>query len=135
MDYILTIKQNLYIWGGSLTRLQYFSYSILGSLVTLAMLALISPLLDLDGSFWVVASLGLLIGAVVHNFYVTINLVSKRLSDMGYAQDHMWWIFGLWFITSIHSWGEPDSTVTYCLLALDTIASLWLLFTPSSKKN
>ena len=133
MEYISNIKHKLYLWGGSVNRIEYFSYSILGSLITLGMLALINPLLDLEGSFWVLLSLALLIGAVVHNLYVAVNLVSKRLQDMGYAQEHLWWIFGLWLITSIHSWGEPDTTVTYCLLALDTVVSLWLLFTPGKK--
>ena len=135
MEYLQQVKRSLYIWDSSrLGRLQYFSYGILASLITMGMLASISPLLDLEGSFWVVLSLGLLLGAIIHNIYVAIVLVSKRLRDMGYAQDHMWWIFGLWFITSIHSWGEPDSTVTLCLLGLDIVTSLWLLFTPGEKK-
>ena len=98
------------------------------------MLALINPLLDLEGSFWVLCSLVLLLAAIVHNVYVSVVLVSKRLRDMGYAQEHLWWIFGLWFITFIHSWGEPESTVTLCLLGLDIVVSLWLLFTPSESK-
>ena len=98
------------------------------------MLALINPLLDLEGSFWVVCSLVLLLAAIVHNVYVSIVLVSKRLRDIGYDQAHMWWIFGLWFVTFIHSWGEPDSTVTLCLLGLDIVVSMWLLFTPSERK-
>lgn len=131
MEHIYRSLDILYKWEASrVNRVQYFSYSILGSIVTLALLALISPLLDLEGSFWVFLSLVLLVAAIVHNVYVSVVLVSKRLRDMDYAQDHMWWIFGLWFITFIHSWGEPDSTVTYCLLALDTVVSLWLLFTP-----
>lgn len=101
-------------------------------MITLALLALISPLLDLQGSIWVVCSLSLLILSLVHNVYISIVLVSKRLRSMGYAVDHLWWIMGLWLVTSIHSWGEPDSTITYCLLGLDLIVSLWLLFTPGA---
>ena len=135
MEYLQQVKSSLYKWNESrLGRLEYFSYSILGTLITMGMLACINPLLDLEGSFWVVASLGLLLAAIIHNVYVSVVLVSKRLRDMGYAQDHMWWIFGLWFITFIHSWGEPESTVTLCLLGLDIVASLWLLFTPSERK-
>ena len=135
MEYLQRIKSALYMWDDSrVTRIQYFSYSIIGMLITTGMLALINPLLDLEGSFWVVASLVLLLAAIVHNVYVSVVLVRKRLCDMGYAYDHMWWIFGLWFVTFIHSWGEPDSTVTNCLLALDVVTSLWLLFTPSTKK-
>ena len=134
MEYLHRTIDSLYKWdSGSLKRLEYFSYSILGSIITLALLALISPLLDLEGSVWVVISLGLLVTAVVHNCYVTVNLVRKRLVDMGYDSVHLWWIFGLWVITSIHSYGEPESTVTYCLLGLDILVSLWLLFTPSRK--
>lgn len=124
----------LYNWDNQrLDRVHYFSYSILGSIITLALLALISPLLDLEGSIWVVMSLGLLIGSVAHNSYVAINLVRKRLTDMGWDHVHLWWIFGLWFVTSIHSWGEPESTITYCLFGLDLLVSLWLLFSPGKK--
>ena len=134
MEYLERVKSALYVWDDSrLGRLQYFSYGILASLITMGMLASINPLLDLEGSFWVVLSLFLLLGAIVHNVYVSLVLVRKRLADMGYAYEHMWWIFGLWFITFIHSWGEPESTVTACLLGLDVVASLWLLFTPSRK--
>lgn len=104
-------------------------------LITSALLALINPLLDLEGSFWVIISLGLLVTAIVHNVYISVVLVSKRLRSMDYAQDHMWWIFGLWLVTFVHSWGEPDSTVTLCLLALDCVVSLWLLFTPPSSQS
>ena len=135
MEYLQQVKSSLYKWNESrLGRLEYFSYSILGTLITMGMLALINPLLDLEGSFWVLCSLVLLLAAIVHNVYVSVVLVSKRLRDMGYAQDHMWWIFGLWFITFIHSWGEPESTVTLCLLGLDIVVSMWLLFTPSERK-
>ena len=134
MEYLQRTFDSLYIWKTeNLNRVQYFSLSLLGSIVTLALLALISPLLDLEGQFWVVASLGLLIAAIVHNCYVSVNLVRKRLVDMGYDEVHLWWIFGLWLITFIHSWGEPDSTVTNCLLGLDIVVSLWLLFTPGRK--
>lgn len=134
MEWLHKIKHSLYDWNGSLGRLEYFSYGILASLITMGILSLINPLLDLEGSFWVVLSLGLLLGAIVHNVYVSIVLVSKRVRNMGYAQEHLWWIFGLWFITFIHSWGEPESTVTLCLLGLDLVVSLWLLFTPGEKK-
>ena len=135
MEYLQQVKSSLYKWNESrLGRLEYFSYSILGTLITMGMLALINPLLDLEGSFWVLCSLVLLLAAIVHNVYVSVVLVSKRLRDMGYAQDHMWWIFGLWFVTFIHSWGEPESTVTLCLLGLDIVVSMWLLFTPSERK-
>ena len=135
MEPINNALRVLYHWdNSSLGRVQYFSYSLLGSIVTLALLALINPLLDLEGQIWVVMSLGLLITAILHNCYVSINLVRKRLEDMGYDAVHLWWIFGLWLITFIHSWGEPDNTVTYCLLALDIVVSLWLLFTPGRKK-
>ena len=134
MDYLNRVFDSLYVWKGSrLNRVEYFSNSILGLIITLALLALINPLLDLEGSFWVVMSLVLLIAAIVHNVYISINLVRKRLIDMGFDSVHLWWILGLWLVTSIHSWGEPDSTVTYCLLALDTVVSLWLLFTPGKK--
>ena len=134
MEPITQAISNLYNWNNQrLDRVHYFSYSISGSIVTLALLALINPLLDLEGSIWVVLSLGLLVTAVVHNCYVSINLVRKRLTDMGWEHDHLWWIFGLWFITFIHSWGEPESTVTYCLLGLDIVVSLWLLFSPGKK--
>lgn len=134
MDQLRKVFNSIYVWDSSrVNRVQYFSYSILGSIVTLALLALISPLLDLEGSLWVAISLGLLIVAMFHSCYVAINLVRKRLTDMGWEHDHLWWIFGLWFITSIHSWGEPDNTVTYCLLGLDLLVSLWLLFTPSKQ--
>lgn len=124
----------LYKWEASrVNRVEYFSYSLLAAIITTALLASISPLLDLNGSVWVVLSLGMLVLAVVHNCYVSVVLVSKRLRDMDYAQEHMWWIFGLYFITFIHSWGEPDSTVTYCLLGADIVVSLWLLFTPGKK--
>ena len=136
MEWLQRAKSALYVWDSSrLGRLEYFSYGILASLITMGMLASINPLLDLEGSFWVVLSLFLLLAAVVHNIYVAVVLVSKRLRDMGYAQEHLWWIFGLWFITSIHSWGEPESTVTASLLAIDIVASLWLLFTPSNKST
>ena len=135
MEYLQRTFDNLYIWKSErLNRVQYFSLSLLGSIVTLALLALINPLLDLEGQIWVVASLGLLIAAIVHNCYVAVNLVRKRLIDMGYDEVHLWWIFGLWLVTSIHSWGEPDNTVTYCLLALDIVVSAWILFTPGVKK-
>ena len=135
MEYLQRAFDNLYIWNSQrLARVEYFSYSILGSIITLALLSLISPILDLEGQFWVIASIGLLILAIIHNVYVSINLVRKRLEDMGYDAVHLWWIFGLWLITFIHSWGEPDNTVTYCLLGLDCVVSLWLLFTPSAKK-
>ena len=135
MEYLQQVKSSLYKWNESrLGRLEYFSYSILGTLITMFMLALINPLLDLEGSFWVLCSLVLLLAAIVHNVYVSVVLVSKRLRDMGYAQEHLWWIFGLWFITFIHSWGEPESTVTLCLLGLDIVVSLWLLFTPGERK-
>lgn len=131
MEYLQQVKDSLYIWDRSrLGRFEYFSLGILASLITTVILASINLVLDLEGSFWVVLSLGLLLGAIVHNVYVSLVLTSKRLRDMGYAQEHMWWIFGLWLVTSIHSWGEPESTVTYCLLALDLVVSLWLLFTP-----
>ncbi len=135
MEYLQRVKSALYVWDSSrVSRVEYLSYSIIGTLITMGMLSLIGPLLDLEGSFWVVASLVLLLAAILHNVYVSVVLVSKRLRDMGYAQDHLWWIFGLWFVTFVHSWGEPDSTVTYCLLALDCVVSLWLLVTPSEKK-
>jgi hypothetical protein len=135
MEYLHRTFDSLYKWNSQrLKRIEYFSYSILGSIVTLALLALISPILDLEGSIWVVISLGLLVLAVVHNCYVSINLVRKRLSDMGWDSVHLWWIFGLWFVTSIHSYGEPDSTVTYSLLGLDIVVSLWILFSPSKSK-
>lgn len=135
MEYLQRVKSALYIWDNTrVGRFEYFSYSILGLLITTGMLASINPLLDLEGSFWVVCSLVLLLAAVVHNIYVSVVLVSKRLRDMGYEQDHLWWIFGLWFVTFIHSWGEPDSTVTLCLLALDIVVSMWLLFSPSKSK-
>ncbi len=125
------VLRSIYVWNSEkLNRVNYFSYSILGMLVTMGMLASINPLLDLEGSFWVVLSLGLLLAAVLHNVYVSVVLTSKRLRSMDYAQEHLWWIFGLWVVTFVHSWGEPDSTVTYCLLALDIVVSLWLLFTP-----
>jgi len=134
MNYLQRIFDVIYVWNDQrIGRIEYFSNSILGSIVTLALLALISPLLDLDGSVWVVISLSLLVGAVVHNCYVAINLVRKRLADIGWDSIHLWWIFGLWFVTSIHSWGEPESTVTYSLLGLDCLVSLWLLFTPGKK--
>lgn len=133
MEYLERVKSALYVWDRSrLTILQYFSYSLLGMLITMAILALVSPVLDLEGSMWVTVAIGLLLAAVIHNIYVALVLVNKRLSDMGYDQVHLWWIFGLWLVTSIHSWGEPESTITYCLLALDCVVSLWLLFTPSS---
>jgi len=129
------VVEKLYTWNSKpLARFQYFSISILGTMITLGLLSLISPLLDLEGSFWVFASLGLLLLAVLHNVYVSVNLVRKRLIDIGWTQEHLWWIFGLWFVTTIHSWGEPESTITYCLLGLDLIVSLWLLFTPGEKK-
>ena len=135
MEYLQRVKHSLYVWDSSrLGRFDYLSFSIIGTLVTMGMLALINPLLDLEGSFWVLASLVLLLAAIVHNVYVSIVLVSKRLRDMGYDQVHLWWIFGLWFVTFIHSWGEPESTVTLCLLGLDIVVSMWLLFTPSEKK-
>ena len=134
MEYLQFIKHGLYIWDESkITRVQYLSFSILGTLITMAMLALINPLLDLEGQIWVVISLGLLLAATLHNIYVSLVLVSKRLRDMDYDQAHMWWIFGLWVVTFVHTWGEPESTVTYCLLALDIVVSLWLLFTPGKK--
>lgn len=135
MDYLHRAIDSMYVWNSQpLRRLEYFSYSILGTIITTALLASISPLLDLEGSFWVVMSLGMLVAAVVHNVYISIVLVSKRLRSMGYAQDHMWWIFGLWLITFVHSWGEPESTVTLCLLGLDIVVSLWLLLTPGENK-
>ncbi len=135
MEYLERVKNALYVWDSSrVSRVEYFSYSILGTLITMGILASINPLLDLEGSFWVVLSLALLLAAVVHNVYVSVVLTSKRLRDMDYAQDHLWWIFGLWFVTFVHSWGEPESTVTLCMLALDIVVSLWLLFTPSAKK-
>lgn len=134
MDFINRSIDILYVWRDSrVNRIEYLSYSILGTIITTALLALITPLLDLEGSFWVVMSLVLLVLAIVHNCYVSVVLVSKRLRDMDYAQEHLWWIFGLWFITFIHSWGEPESTVTYCLLGVDIVASLWLLLTPPKK--
>lgn len=134
MDYFQKTTDALYVWNNSrITRVEYLSYSLLGTLITMAMLALINPLLDLEGSFWVTMSLGLLLAAVIHNCWISLVLVSKRLRDMAYDQAHMWWIFGLWVVTFVHSWGEPDSTVTYCLLALDLVVSLWLLFTPSAE--
>ena len=135
MEYLQRVKRALYVWDESrVARFDYLSFSIIGTLITMGMLALINPLLDLEGSFWVVCSLVLLLAAIVHNVYVSVVLVSKRLRDMGYAQEHLWWIFGLWFVTFIHSWGEPDSTVTLCLLGLDIVVSMWLLFTPSERK-
>lgn len=126
------IVYGLYRWdSSSLVRLEYFVYSVLASIVTLALLASINPLLDLEGAFWVYLALFMLTVAVVHNTYTHVNLVRKRLRDMNYAQEHLWWIFGLWLVTVIHSWGEPDSTITYCLLALDLVVTLWLLVTPS----
>ncbi len=135
MEYIEKVLRGIYVWNSSkLNRVEYFSYSILGSMLTLALLALINPTLDLEGIFWVYMSLFMLLAALVHNIYIAIVLVSKRLRDMGYDQVHLWWIFGLWLVTSIHSWGEPESTVTYSLLGLDVIVSLWLLFTPGKSK-
>lgn len=135
MEWLQRAKSSLYVWDNSrLGRFDYFSYNILGTLVTMGMLALINPLLDLEGSLWVVLSLCLLLAAVIHNMYIAFVLVSKRLRDMGYDQVHLWWIFGLWLVTSIHSWGEPESTITVCLLALDVVVSLWLLLTPGEKK-
>lgn len=135
MEWLQQAKSALYIWDNSrLARVQYFSYSILGSLVTMGMLALINPLLDLEGSFWVFLSLLLLLAAILHNVYISLVLVRKRLTDMGYDTVHMWWIFGLWLVTSIHSWGEPESTVTLCLLAVDLVVSLCLIFTPGKSK-
>jgi len=134
MEFINRSIDILYKWEASrVNRFEYLSYSILATLITTALLALISPLLDLEGSLWVVISLGLLVIAILHNCYVSVVLVSKRLRSMGYAQEHMWWIFGLWFVTFIHSWGEPESTVTLCLLGLDIVVSLWLLVTPPEK--
>jgi len=135
MEFVHRSIAIMYQWTESrVNRFEYFSYSILGMLITSALLALISPLLDLRGDVWVVISLGLLLVALVHNFYISLVLTSKRLRDMGYAQDHMWWIYGLWFVTTIHSWGEPESTVTYCMLGLDIVVSLWLLLSPGEKK-
>lgn len=133
MDFIDKVVQNVYVWGGRIGRIDYFMNGILASIVTLALLALINPLLDLEGSVWVVISLSLLVVAIIHSVYTSLNLVSKRLCDMGYDFVHIWWIIGLWLITTIHSYGEPESTVTYCLLALDIVVSLWLLFSPSKK--
>jgi hypothetical protein len=133
MDFIDKVVQNVYVWGGRIGRVDYFMNGILASMVTLALLALINPLLDFEGSIWVFISLSLLVIAVGHSVYTSLNLVSKRLTDMGYDFVHIWWIFGLWLVTSVHSWGEPESTVTYCLLALDIVVSLWLLFTPGKK--
>lgn len=133
MEYLERVKSALYIWDQSrLGRVEYFSYSVIGMLITMAILALVSPVLDLEGQVWVVTAILLLLAASIHNVYVAVVLVSKRLRDMGYDQAHMWWIFGLWVVTFVHSWGEPESTVTYCLLALDCVVSLWILFTPSS---
>ena len=133
MEYLERVKSALYVWDQSrLSRIEYFSYSVIGMLITMAILAIVSPVLDLEGSFWVGVAIVLLLAACLHNVYVSLVLVSKRLHDMGYDQVHLWWIFGLWLVTFVHSWGEPESTVTYCLLALDLVVSLWLLFTPSS---
>ena len=134
MDQLRKVFNSIYLWDSSrVNRVQYFSYSIIASIVTLALLALISPLLDLEGSVWVVISLGLLIIAMLHSCYVGVNLVRKRLADMGWDSVHIWWIMGLWLVTSIHSWGEPESTVTYCLAGVDLLVSLWLIFSPSKK--
>jgi uncharacterized membrane protein YhaH (DUF805 family) len=133
MDFVDKVVQNVYVWGGRIGRVDYFMYGLVSSMVTVALLALINPLLDFDGSLWVVISLGLLIAAIGHSVYTSLNLVSKRLCDMGYDFVHIWWIFGLWLITTIHSWGEPESTITYCLLAADVLVSLWLLFSPGKK--
>lgn len=125
----------LYSWTGSLARVEYFLYGILSSIISLALLALINPLLDLEGQLWVYASLGLLIAALLNATYTSVVLVAKRLRSMGFATENLWWIFGLWLITAIHSWGEPESTVTYSLTVVDVITSLWLLFTPPAKNS
>ena len=135
MDHLNKAFNSLYYWDSqTLSRVQYFSYSLLGSIVTLALLTVINPILDLEGQGWVYLAVFMLLLAIVHNVYIAINLVRKRLKDMGWESVHLWWIFGLWIVTSIHSWGEPESTVTYCLLALDIVVSLWLLFSPSEQK-
>lgn len=133
MDYLDKIIQSLYSWEGRISRLEYFSYGLLASIISCVLLSIISPLLDIEGSFFVVISIVLLLSSILNSIYTGIVLVIKRLRDMGFDTVHVWWIGGLWLVSSIHSWGDPESTVTYSLLGLDILVSLWLLFSPSKK--
>lgn len=126
-------KDGLYNWDGKLARIEYLSYSILATLITCGILALINPLLDLEGPIWVVLSLALLLLAVINASYTSIVLVAKRLRSIGLDTVHLWWIGGLWLVTSIYSWGEPESTITVALLAVDILVSVWLLLTPGKE--
>jgi len=133
MDQLRNVFNTMYSWDGSLGRLEYFMYGLLSSLVSCILLALINPVLDSEGSFFVVLSISLLLLALSNAAYTSVVLVIKRLRSMGLDTVHIWWISGLWLVTSIHSYGEPESIVTYCLVAIDLLVSLWLLFTPAKK--
>lgn len=130
MEWLHTLKHNMYCPVGKLNRVEYFSYSVLSSIVTFALLSMISPILDIEGSFFVVLSIALLLSAIINALYTSVVLVAKRLRSIGFDTVHLWWICGLWLVTVIHSWGEPESTVTYSLVVVDMLVSLWLLFTP-----
>lgn len=131
MSIILKVLRDMYVWENfRIGGLYYLFLSIFASLLCLALLMPVGFLVD---SNLMTLAVTLLIVAVINIVYISLVLLSKRLRDMNYAQEHIWWIFGFWVVNNIYAMGEPDSIVNTCMMAINLLITIWLSITPSYK--
>ena len=132
----------VFVPGGRIARLPYFLcglavvtvFAIVLGVLLVTSIAALWPNGSASSQSVVLALLFFLIAAVALGGYVyaIVNLMVKRLHDMGMSGFHVVWIMALNFVTSWFNYMDsPTGAVIHGIGILASFGiALWLLFTP-----